>query len=143
MNIQTKLEETFAANFVAYYKTHVAHVNIVGNNFYSDHKLLQKIYEDLQDNIDTYAEFLRIISSEMPKSLDDIIAISPITDSITTGDREELLTKVRNTLSSLQDMNVELYETAQSAGEIGIENFAQDRVNVLRKFIWMLDSILD
>ena len=50
-HLQTVLEETFAANFVSYYRTHVAHVNIQGRNFYQDHKLLQKIYEYFQDNL--------------------------------------------------------------------------------------------
>ena len=55
-NLQTVLEETFGGNFISYYRTHVAHVNIQGRSFYQDHKLLQKIYEYFQDNIDTIAD---------------------------------------------------------------------------------------
>ena len=44
-HLHTVIEETFAANFVAYYRSHAGHINIVGRNFYQDHKLLQKIYE--------------------------------------------------------------------------------------------------
>ena len=43
-HLQTVLEETFAANFVAYYRAHVAHVNLIGNDFPARHKLLQKVY---------------------------------------------------------------------------------------------------
>jgi DNA-binding ferritin-like protein len=46
-DLHTALEETFSANFVSYYRTHVAHVNIQGRMFYQDHKLLQKIYKFL------------------------------------------------------------------------------------------------
>jgi cystathionine beta-lyase len=51
-NLHNTLEETFAGNFVLYYRAHQAHVNIVGRNFASDHKLLEKVYEYLQGNID-------------------------------------------------------------------------------------------
>ena len=50
------LQETFAGNFVSYYRSHVAHVNIQGRNFYQDHKLLQKIYEYFQ----IYQSFLSV-----------------------------------------------------------------------------------
>jgi DNA-binding ferritin-like protein len=49
MTTESQLQQVFANNFVAYFRTHVAHVNTQGRNFYSDHKLLGKIYEDLQN----------------------------------------------------------------------------------------------
>ena len=60
-HLHTTLENTFAANFVAYYRAHVAHVNIKGRNFYQDHKLLETIYEYFQDNIDTMGEKIRTV----------------------------------------------------------------------------------
>ena len=81
--LQITLEETFAANFVSYYRAHVAHVNIQGRNFYQDHKLLQKIYEYFQDNIDTIAEKLRTIRAVMPHDLSTVIGLSSIADTPT------------------------------------------------------------
>jgi ferritin-like protein len=89
-NLQTVLEETFSANFVSYYRSHVAHVNIVGRNFASDHKLLQKVYEYFQGNIDILAEKLRTIRATMPMDLNTVCAISPIGDFPTVGDSIEL-----------------------------------------------------
>ena len=47
---QQQLQKTFCDNFLCYFRSQVAHVNVVGRNFYSDHKLLGKIYEHLQAN---------------------------------------------------------------------------------------------
>ena len=79
-HLHTVLEETFAANFVAYYRAHVAHVNIQSRTFYQDHKLLQKIYEYFQANIDTLGEKIRTTRAYMPRSLQTVVGISPVMD---------------------------------------------------------------
>ena len=56
MNTLEQLIQVFNDNFTAYFRSHVAHVNIMGRNFLSDHKLLEKVYEDLQEQIDSIAE---------------------------------------------------------------------------------------
>ena len=73
MNTAEQLTQTFNDNFVAYYRSHVAHVNILGRNFFSDHKLLEKIYEDLQEQIDVLAELLRSIDDYMPCEIQDVL----------------------------------------------------------------------
>ena len=54
-----QLTEVFNDNFVAYYRSHVAHINIIGRNFASDHALLNGIYDDLQDQIDNLKRELK------------------------------------------------------------------------------------
>lgn len=142
MTIQTILEETFAANFVAYYRAHVAHVNVTGRNFTSDHKLLGKIYEDLQTNIDMLAELLRTIGAFMPNSLAVVQGVTTLPDLPVAGDSTGLLSQVRNDLEILRDIHKDLAEQADAAGDIDISNYAQDRVGSLSKFIWQLDSTL-
>jgi starvation-inducible DNA-binding protein len=143
MSLHTTLEETFASNFVVYYKAHVAHVNITGANFYSDHKLLQKVYEHLQDNIDALAEKLRTIRAVMPDSLSSVVALSPIADGPTYGDRDELLTDVYDSVESLIDQYHSLYTSAEEEGVIDISNFAQDEIGQLTKLCWMLRATLN
>jgi starvation-inducible DNA-binding protein len=138
-----KLEEVFNTNFVAYYRTHVAHVNIVGRNFYSDHKLLQKIYEALQGDVDTIAEFLRTLATVMPESLGTVIAGSQIDDSDVFGTADELLEGVLTDLTTLISLYRELEELAEEADEDQIGNFAQDRETVFTKFSWMLRATLE
>ena len=135
-----KLREVFATNFVAYYQSHVAHVNIVGRNFYSDHKLLQKIYENLQDQIDTIAEFLRSVESFMPESIGDVMDTAVIADDLVLGDSDELLRLVGRNLQTLVDLYRELEREADDAGQDQIANYAQDQETILTKQIWMITA---
>jgi DNA-binding ferritin-like protein len=140
MDLQTKLEEVFAANFISYYRAHVAHVNVQGRNFYQDHKLLQKIYEYFQDNIDTLAEKLRTIKAEMPADLMTVLQISPIMDSPAWGSSTQLFEFVDESLETMIDQYKELYEAAELVDYIDISNFAQDQIGQLAKFRWMVEA---
>jgi DNA-binding ferritin-like protein len=142
-HLQLVLEETFSANFIAYYRSHVAHVNTVGRHFYSDHKLLQKVYEYFQDNIDTIAEKLRTVRGTMPDSLTSIIAISRIADTPVYGDSDELLRLVDESLESMIDQYHELNDAAEAVRYIDISNFAQDQIGQIAKLRWMIEATLD
>jgi len=142
-NLQAVLEDTFAGNFVSYYRSHVAHVNIQGRNFYADHKLLQKVYEYFQENIDVLAEKLRTVRAMMPADLSTVTTMSPVADAPAVGDSEELLEQVHECLVAMIDQYVMLYEAAEEVNYIDISNFAQDQIAVLAKFRWMIESTLD
>jgi starvation-inducible DNA-binding protein len=143
MDLTSQLEQVFATNFEVYYRTHVAHVNTVGRNFYSDHKLLQGIYEGLQDNIDTLAEFLRTLRVMMPNSLNTIIELSATADNAVTGTSEELLQGVYDDLEIMIDQYLDLNTVADEAGHPELANFAQDQLRLLRRSCWQLRSILE
>ena len=143
MNLDSQLEQVFATNFQVYYRTHVAHVNTVGRNFYSDHKLLQKIYEGLQANIDTLAEFLRTLKLQMPQSLEIVVELGSTPDTLVTGDALQLLTGVYEDLEIMIDEYLALNTVAEEEDHPEIANYAQDQIRILRKSCWMLSSILD
>ena len=142
MTTQEQLQQVFADNFVAYFRSHVAHVNIVGRNFVSDHKLLQKIYEDLQGQIDTIAELLRSMDEFMPNQLSKVTDTSHIMDSPLDGDSDYLLTAVYDDIEHLKGCYEELIKVGNLEGYDHISNYAQDRVLALSKFCWMLKSVL-
>jgi len=140
--LQLLLTDVFNCNFVAYYRAHVAHVNVTGRNFTSDHKLLGKIYEDLQGNIDVLAELLRTVRTEMPTSLSTVMLGSLIPDSDVTGDADDLLELVLEDQKHLLDLYKELDDVAVSVGYVDISNYAQARVGDHAKFRWMLEATL-
>ena len=142
MTTQEQLLKIFNDNFMAYWRSHVAHVNIVGRNFHSDHKLLQKIYEDLQGQIDLIAELLRSIGEFMPVTLGDVIAVSEILDTPVEGDSDTLLGLVETDLMLLKGCYEELIAVAEGDGHDEIANYAQDRVLSIAKHLWMLNSTL-
>jgi DNA-binding ferritin-like protein len=142
MTTQEQLNQVFCNNFVAYYRSHVAHVNIMGRNFASDHKLLQKVYEDLQDQIDRIAELLRTLQDYMPCEIQDVLNRSEIMTTRLEGDSIELIGAVRDDLDMLKGSYEDLMHTAEIDGHEEIANYAQDRILALAKHIWMLDATL-
>jgi starvation-inducible DNA-binding protein len=143
MTTQEQLTQVFNNNFVAYYRSHVAHVNILGRNFYSDHKLLQKVYEDLQDQIDKLAELLRTLDDYMPCEIQDVLNQSEIGTGIFEEDADGFLHGVKDDLESLKGSYESLMTVAEKDGHEEIANYAQERILQLAKFIWMLNSTLE
>jgi starvation-inducible DNA-binding protein len=142
MDTQQQLKQVFNDNFVAYFRSHVAHVNIIGRNFVSDHKLLQKIYEDLQGQIDTIAEILRSMDEFMPGSLQQVLSDSHIADDVMLGDADSMLESVYDDIEHLKGCYEELIKVGNEEGYDHISNYAQDRVLQLSKFCWQLKSVL-
>lgn len=142
-NLQLVLEETFANNFVAYFRAHVAHVNITGPEFPEYHKLLQKIYEYFQDNIDTLAEKLRTIRATMPTSINNTLGIATLEDSPTSGDAVDLLHTVLDSIEVMVDQYHQLNDAAEEINYVDIANYSQDQIGILVKYRWMLEATLD
>jgi len=140
MTTSEQLIQVFNDNFVGYYRSHVAHVNIEGRNFYSDHKLLQKIYEDLQDQIDTIAEKIRTLGEYMPCEIQDVLNNSHISTGELWGDSDYLIDKVLGDLEHLVMEYQTLIEISEEEEHDEIANYAQDRITSLNKFIWMLKA---
>ena len=144
--VEQALLKVFCSNFVAYQKSHAAHVNIVGRNFGSDHKLLEKVYEDLQAEIDTIGELLRTIQSYFPLTLTDILDGSDIADNLEPdyGDGLDYIQQVYDDLEQLIEVYLELEDVTQNERGLNhLANYAQDRVRALKKHCWMLRATLD
>ena len=127
-NLQAVLTDTFNANFVLYYRSHQAHVNIKGRNFYQDHKLLKHVYKTLQDHIDDIGEKLRTIESHMPMSLQFIVGTSPIIDYACDGNSEEILQEILDGVLELMEQYHILHEEAEKVGYTDISNMADENI---------------
>lgn len=142
METVEQLTQVFKDNFVAYFRSHVSHVNITGRNFASDHELLGGIYESLQGQIDTLGELLRSLDAYMPSDLASIIDGSHISSMPVEGDSDAMLLDVMLDLEHLKGCNEDLIRIAEDEGHSEIANYAQDRVLALAKQIWMLKATL-
>jgi DNA-binding ferritin-like protein len=143
MTTSEQLNQVFCDNFVTYFRSHTAHINITGRNFRSDHKLLQGVYERRQAQIDTIGELLRTLGVFMPISISEILMCSTIEDTDVEGTADELLTLVCDDLELLKGCYEELMTIADEEGHREIANYAQDQVLDIAKSIWMLTSTLD
>jgi DNA-binding ferritin-like protein len=137
------LSQVFKDNFVAYYRSHVAHVNIVGRNFVSFHTLLGGIYEELQSQIDVIGELMRTLQAFMPSSLEYVVDHSHLSNEELSGTGLELLEAVYEDLEHLIDCYGHLNRCAIDDGHDEIANYAQERILSLKKHCWMLRSTLE
>jgi starvation-inducible DNA-binding protein len=143
MTTAEALTQIFNDNFVAYFRSHAAHANVTGRNFASDHKLLQKTYEDLQSQIDTLGELLRTLQEFMPCDIQEILDNSNLDTGAIEGTAEELIQAGMDDLEYLVTEHRELIEIATEEKQDQIANYAQDRVLALEKHIWMYRSTLE
>jgi len=142
MTTQEQLTQTFNNNFVAYYRAHTAHINIMGRNFRSDHKLLEGVYERRQAQIDVLGELLRTLDDYMPCEIQDVLNQSEISTAIFEEDADGFLTGVRDDLELLKGTYEELMAVAEKNGHEEIANYAQEQILDLAKSIWMLNATL-
>ena len=143
-NLQTVLEETFATNFVCYYKAHMAHWNTRSRNFYQDHKLLKHIYKYLYENVDNLAEeILACGITSVPETLDMVISTSEVVDNMPALDADELLHSVLEDLYKLIDAYHEMNDAGVEMNYPDVSNMAADHIQHIAKFCWMIEATLD
>jgi DNA-binding ferritin-like protein len=143
MNTTEQLTQIFKNNFVAYFRSHAAHVNITGRNFRSDHKLLGGVYERRQEQIDKIGEILRTQQEYMPCDIFELVRDRKIPTDAIEGSADTLLETVMMDLEHLLADYKELIVIATDEGLEEISNYAQDQALDLEKSIWMLRSTLE
>ena len=143
MNTQEQLTQIFKNNFVAYFRSHAAHVNITGRNFRSDHKLLEGVYERRQEQIDRIGELLRTMQEYMPCDINDVVSESNIPTDAIEGTSDYLLEQVMMDSEHLLDDFKTLIMIADTEGYDEIGNYAQDQALDIEKSIWMLRVTLE
>jgi DNA-binding ferritin-like protein len=143
MTTLDQLQRVFCDNFLTYYHSHVAHVNIVGRTFASDHRLLKGIYEARQEEIDKIAEIIRTLDGMMIDNLQGVIVDAGHEDAPVRGTADELLAHVEIMLQDLCEQFTILGEVASEEDLEHIENYAQEQIMAINKQLWMLRSTLE
>lgn len=137
------LTQVFYDNFMAYFRSHAAHVNVTGRNFRSDHKLLEGVYTRRQDQIDKIGELLRTLKEYMPCDIYAVVDGTHLPTDPIEGTSDELLQLVMDDLIHLRDCYVELEVIADDEGHEEIANYCQDQILDLNKSIWMIEVTLE
>lgn len=136
------MQTLFASEFAFYLKAANFHWNVEGPDFTEFHQLFERVYTEVYDSIDTFAEELRALQSYTPASLGLLSRLSAIQDqdSVPTsmGMTQELLTDS----DKLADMFKSAFVQAEEMGDHGFSNFLADRQNAHKKHSWMLRATL-
>lgn len=142
MNLTEAVRLALAETWAMYFKAHSFHWNVRGPLFSQFHAFFGELYEDLHDAVDTLAERIRTLDAIAPQSLDEIVSGSTIaftTAGPAAGMVLQLTQDNEKVLAALSAAN----EAAIAAGNDGLANTLQGRLDVHDKWAWQLKAHLD
>jgi len=143
-NLHDVLERVYASNFVAYQRAHASHMNVRGRNFMSDHKLLGKIYQYLEENIDVLGEEIQACGvGRVPETIDGIMILSEIADLMPAMDADGMLMDTLDNLYKMIDLYHEMDEAGQEANYPDVCNMAADHIQKIATFCWKIEATLE
>lgn len=134
------LRVLLASNFVLYLKTHAAHWNVRGMFFYELHKLFEKQYEDLWENVDTIAEKLRELDSFATVTPDEQQRLSIIDSDQTPNDSKEYILILLRDHERMIKLLEKVFALAEAENNQAVMNYLADRLDAHAKMRWFLKA---
>jgi starvation-inducible DNA-binding protein len=141
-DLQKLAKITFSSEFSFYLKAHFFHWNVEGPDFYQYHKLLGKIYEEVQDSIDEFAEKIRSLNTYMPGSYTRFSMLSQIEDETKILSSREMIEELIKDNEKMKIIFTKLFKLSESLNEHGFSDFIAARIDAHDKHGWMFRSSL-
>jgi starvation-inducible DNA-binding protein len=141
-SLQLSLQKTLADVFTMYFKAHTFHWNVEGPDFSQYHDLLGNIYEEVYGSIDLLGEHIRQIDAYTPTSLKQLLDLTVVSEEETVMPALQMIKSLMDTNSMVLASLMLSYRDADSASELGLANFLQDRIAAHQKHAWMLKATL-
>ena len=132
----------FASEFSFYLKAHQFHWNVEGMFFEPLHNLFGKIYEEVYDNIDDFAEKIRSLGTYMPGSYTRFSMLSQVEDETQILDGKQMVQELLMDNEKMKVILKKLFEVSEAAGEHGFSDFIAGRLDAHAKHGWMLKATL-
>ena len=136
------LKAAFASEYAFYLKAQNFHWNVEGSNFPQYHKLFGKIYGEVGDIIDTFAENLRKSGTYVPASFGRLSVLSQVDDEADVLDAGQMLAELYQDSETMAEIFKAVYKIADQMGDYGLSNFFAERQDAHKKHSWMLRSTL-
>lgn len=132
-------KKAFATTYALVLKAQGAHWNVEGPDFLEYHELYEKIYSEIYDSIDPFAEHIRTLHTYIDASFAELDKESLVSTAKTsTNYCEDLLAANKVLLDILKDV----FNLSSTEGLDGFAAFISDRMAEHSKHIWMLESSL-
>ena len=140
--LQQALKIAFASEFAFYLKAHYFHWNVEGPLFPQLHKLFGKIYEEVYDSIDPFAENIRKLGAYTPGSFARFSVLSLVDDETEILSPEEMLVELLQDSEKMSEMLKIVFLASEELGEHGLSDFLAGRQDAHAKHSWMLRATL-
>ena len=139
---QLGLKTTFASEYAFALKAQNFHWNTEGPLFYQHHLLFERIYDEVYDSIDKFAEELRALQIYAPASYSKFSMLSQIQDENSVPEFQDMLRELLSDSDKMANMFKIVFAMAEDAGDHGLSNFFADRQDAHKKHSWMLRASL-
>ena len=139
--LQQLTRKAFASEYGFLLMAACYHWNVKGPHFYEYHDLFGKIYNEVDQKIDVFAEQLRGIQSYAPASFSELeklsgVVLAPYSKPELTSEQMIHSLYLANGAISTDLLNA--YVEAEKTQEFGLSNFLSERMEQHRKHGWML-----
>lgn len=136
------LKIAFASEFSFYLKAHYFHWNVEGPDFLQYHDLFGKIYEEVQESIDVFAEQIRAAGGYVPGSFERFSVLSKIEDSTEIPAALEMVRELMEDSDKMANMFAIVFRMSEEQGLYGLSDFIAGRQDAHKKHSWMLRATL-
>jgi len=118
------------------------HWNIEGSNFPQYHQFYDTLYQDVNATIDPIAEYIRILGSYTPGSLQRYGELTIIEDQTLIPRAELMFTETYVDIQKMIELVVAIFDIATEERQQGIANFMAELQDLYGKKSWFVRSIL-
>ena len=136
------LKTAFASEYAFALKAQNFHWNVEGPLFAQLHELFDKIYNEVYDSIDTFAEQLRALDTYTPASLQKFSMLTKVEDENAVPEFHGMLSELLEDSEKMANMFRIVFTMAEAAGDHGLSDFLASRQDAHKKHSWMLRSCL-
>lgn len=138
--LQKTAKIVFASEFSFYLKAHNFHWNVEGPDFLQYHDLFGKIYEEVYDSIDDFAEKIRSLGTYMPGSYTRFSVLSKIEDETDILAKDQMVAELTADNEKMLKLLKILFDLSEQNHEHGFSDFIAGRMDAHRKHGWMLKA---
>lgn len=140
--LSAKINVLLSSIFTMYHKTHTYHWNVTGPNFIQYHDFFGKVYDELYDSVDIYAEHIRALGAFVNVTLSTHVRDSLIKEDISIPSNKEMFVNLYEDNMKIISLLKETRKVAESIEEYGVVNFIEGQIDYHDKLGWMLKSFL-
>ena len=140
--LKMALKRAFATTYAFLIKSENFHWNVTGPDFVQYHKLFGKIYDEVDDELDDFAERVRALRCFVPASFSQLSEHSTILDTLEILPATEMLRTLYVDNGKIHTALMEAYALAEMESEHGLSAFLSERIDAHRKHGWMLYSTM-
>lgn len=140
--LKLALKNAFATTYAFLVKSENFHWNVTGSNFLQYHEMFGKIYDEVDNDLDNFAERVRALRCFVPASFSQLSEHSTILDTLEILPPTEMVRTLYVDNGKVHAALMQAYQLAESEGEHGLSAFLSERIDAHRKHGWMLYSTM-